>query len=407
MRILYITQYFPPEVGATQTRAFEMAKNLTERGHRVVVLTEFPNHPVGIIPKTYRGKWRTIERYRALDVVRSWVFARPRKTFATRMGFYLSFMLSAAIAGMLLRGKFDVVLATSPPFFVGLSGLFLSRFFGCRFVFEIRDLWPRSAVELGELQNPAAIRLAEKIERLYYRKADRLIAVTEGIQNELLGMSVSGQKIELIRNGTNTSLFRFIGDQKKIELGLQDKFVVLYAGILGIAQGMETLCRMVQHFKLQPDVHFIFIGAGPMEETVKKWRREWGLDNLTLTGQVPREEMPEYLSAADCCLVPLKKNPLFLGALPSKMFDCLACERPVILSVDGEARRVLDQTGAGIYAEPENTDALCDAVGTLKSLSSEQRTVMGRSGRRFVERHFSRRSQALDLEYMLRELVET
>ncbi|HNT67038.1 MAG TPA: glycosyltransferase family 4 protein [bacterium] len=405
MRILYITQYFPPEVGATQTRAFEMAHNLKSWGHQIVILTEMPNHPVGIVPAPYRRKWRVVERYRGLPVVRSWVFARPKKTFFTRMGFYLTFMASAAINGVFIRGGFDVVFATSPPFFVGLTGLLLSRFFNARFVFEIRDLWPRSAVELGELRNPRAIRLAEKLELFYYRKADRLIAVTQGIRDILLTTSVDPDKVALIRNGTNTRLFSYAGAEKKTALGLQDKFVVLYAGILGIAQGMETLCRLVQRCKADPDLHFVFIGAGPLQEEVQTWRQQWELHNLSLLGQLPHREMPAYLSAADACLVPLKKNPLFLGALPSKMFDCMACERPVILSVDGEARTVLEKAGAGLYAEPDNVEALYRAVYTLKSMSLAQRQAMGRSGRAFVENRFSRQQQARELEAVLLDLL--
>ncbi len=402
MNILYISQYFPPEIGATQTRAIEMASNLVRQGHQVTVLTEFPNHPKGIIPDNYRGKFIEHERVKGVDVVRTWVYARPNKTFITRMGFYLSFMCTALMAGWFLRGKFDVVYATSPPFFVGVTGLLLSRLKSAKFVFEIRDLWPQSAVELGELSNKTFIHWAERLEKVYYNKAVALIAVTKGIYQHLLSHSYGG-KVHLVLNGTNTDLFYYRGTAKKYEMGWDKKFVVLYAGILGIAQGMEKLCELIENCKTHMEIQFVFIGEGPQKNKVKQLQEKKNLHNLLLLDEVPREIIPEYISAADCCLVPLKKNPLFLGALPSKMFDCMACERPVILSVNGEAKRVLDESGGGIYVEPENVHAMEDAILSLQK-SDALCLRMGKAGREFVKKNFSRRQKALDLETILLEL---
>jgi len=402
MRILYISQYFPPEVGATQTRAIEMASNLVRQGHQVTVLTEFPNHPKGIIPEKYRGKFIEHDRVQGVDVIRTWVYARPDKTFFTRMGFYLSFMFTSFIVGLFLRGKFDIVYATSPPFFVGVSGLLSSRLKSARFVFEVRDLWPQSAVELGELSNETFIRWAEGLENVYYKKADILIAVTKGIYRHLSARGY-GAKVRQVLNGTNTELFYYRGGEKKSEMGWDNKFVVLYAGILGIAQGMEKLCDLVENCKAYAEIQFVFIGEGPQKEKVKQLQETKKLHNLLLLGEVPREIIPEYISAADCCLVPLKKNPLFLGALPSKMFDYMACERPVILSVDGEARRVLEASGGGIYVEPENTQQMEEAILHLKNSPALCRK-MGRAGREYVMQNFSRRQKALELEKILLEL---
>jgi glycosyltransferase involved in cell wall biosynthesis len=404
MRILYISQYFPPEVGATQTRALEMASNLVRQGHQVTVLTEFPNHPRGIIPPQYRGRYLEHERLGDLDVVRTWVFARPFKNFYTRMGFYLSFMLSASIFGSLLRGKYDVVYATSPPFFVGAAGLWLSRWKNAKFVFEVRDVWPQSAVELGELHNPLIIRLAEWLENAFYEKAERIIAVTQGIYDTLAKRGFSPPKLRLVLNGTNTEVFANRGNHLKARLGLQDKFTVLYAGIFGIAQGMEQLVDLVECLKSNSDVHFLFIGEGPLKQKVIELKEEMFLSNLTLLDEIARENIADYISAADCCLVPLKNKPLFLGALPSKMFDFMACEKPVIVSVDGEAKRVVEESGAGIFAEPENTEQMTWAILRLKN-SPEECRRMGKAGRAFVQQHFSRRQKALELESILQEIV--
>jgi glycosyltransferase involved in cell wall biosynthesis len=404
LRILYISQYFPPEIGATQTRAFEMASNLVRRGHHVTVLTEFPNHPRGIISPEYRRKLVVHEKYRGIHVHRTWVLARPDKTFATRMGFYLSFMVAAGLLGIFIPGYFDIVYATSPPFFVGLTGWWLSRIKQSRFVFEVRDLWPQSAVELGELGNPLFIRWAEKMERFYYRKAKQIVTVTKGIQNTLVARGYPKDKIQLITNGTNITLFINRGKQLKKTLGFADKFVVLYAGIFGIAQGMEQLCDVVEQLKKNHSVHFLFIGEGPVKDQVIQLQKRKKLDNLTVLNEIPREDIPDYISAVDCSLVPLKKSPTFLGALPSKMFDCMACERPVVLSVDGEARRVLEKSGGGIFVEPGNTDQMVKAILRLKN-DPVLRRKMGLAGRRFVEKNYSRKQKAIELEELLLKIV--
>lgn len=398
MRILYISQYFPPEIGATQTRAVEMVTNLAKLGHEVVVLTEFPNHPKGIITPEDKGKLVEHTVWQGIHLYRTWVFARPHKNFFTRMGLYLSFMFSAGLFGSFIKGPFDLVYTTSPPFFVGVAGLWLSRLKNAKFVFEVRDLWPESAIILGELGNFWMIKWSEKLENYYYKKAAILVTVTDGIKTRLQQRGY--HNVHLVQNGANTDLFYNRGSALKTTLGWQNKFVVLYAGIFGIAQGLEQLVEVAEKLKAENDIHFVFIGEGPVKAMVQKLKQDKALTNLTLMNEIAREAIPDYISAADCCLAPLKKNNLFLGALPSKMFDCLACERPVILSVDGEARRILEETGAGLYVEPENTEQMIQAILRLKA-DPVLCTHMGKVGRIMVEKHFSRKQKALELEKIL------
>ena len=400
LHILYITQYFYPEVGATQTRAYEMARNLVKQGHRVTVLTEFPNHPKGIIPEKYRGRFWEHEKYHGIDIVRTWVWTRPEKTFVTRMAFYLTFMLTAAIAGTILPGQYDVVYTTSPPFFVGLTGYWLSRFKKARFVFEIRDIWPQSAVELGELNNPRFIRWAEQLEHRFYTRAAAIIPVTQGITDEIHSRGYDSSKVHLVTNGTNTELFQYRKSDLKKTLGFEGKFVVLYAGIFGIAQGMDHLLEVVESLKSETDIQFVFIGEGPKKADVVAQKEARSLDNLTILDEISRDVIPDYISMSDCCLVPLRKIALFQGALPSKMFDTMACERPIILSIEGEAQTVLEKAGGGLSVEPENVEAMAGAVLKLKQ-DAELCRLMGRRGRAFVEAHFSRRQKALELEEVL------
>jgi glycosyltransferase involved in cell wall biosynthesis len=404
MNILYISQYFPPEVGATQNRAVEMAGHLVRLGHQVTVLTEFPNHPKGIIPEQYRGRLYEIDELNGIRVIRVWVLARPKKNFFTRMGFYLSFMFVAALVGTFSKGRYDIVYATSPPYFVGVTGLWLSLVKRARFVYEVRDLWLRSAKELGEVNNPRVLALAGHLDNLYYRKAKRVIAVTQGIYQELLAKGLK-EKLHLVYNGTNTELLYDRGAGKRHELGWDGRFVVLYAGILGIAQGLEHICAAARAMKTVADVQFVFIGEGPVKEQVRQLQKEWALTNLTLMEQVAREEIADYVSAADCGLVPLKNKEVFRGALPSKMFDIMACRRPVILSVDGEARELLEKVGAGLYVEPENVEQLQQAVLRLKT-DRALCASMGQAGRAFVENNFSRRQAAVNLEGILQQVMQ-
>lgn len=403
LNILYISQYFPPEVGATQSRAFDMAYFLSKHGHRITVIGEFPNHPSGIMPQEYRHKFREFKKLENFHVFRTWVYASPDKSFIKRILFYISFMVSSLVTGLLIRDSFDVVYATSPPLFVGVTGYLLSRLKNAKFVFEIRDLWPESAVALGELRNTKFIRWAEKTEEFFYRKASKIIVVTSGILEALKRRKIPRKKLCLVKNGTNMRYFQNFGEGKKIQLHLQDKFVVGYFGILGLAQGMEFLCEIVEKMKSKRDIHFLFVGEGPKKQMIEKLKKEKGLENLTLLGEIPREQIARYISACDVSLVPLRKNELFMGALPSKMFDSMACERPIILSVAGEAQSVLSEAKAGIFVEPENAEQMIGAILKLKA-EPKLRKQMGHSGRIFVEKNFSREQLARQLESCLMDL---
>lgn len=406
MRILYFTQYFPPEVGATQTRAWEMCRHLVRSGHKVTVVTEVPNHPSGIIPPTYRGRLSERTRVEGIDVLRLWVWTSPVKTFRSRMQFYLSYMAMAGLAGAIIKGRYDLVYATSPPLFVGAAGLATALARRIPFVFEVRDLWPESAVALGELTNPGAIRAAEHLERLLYSRATRIVAVTEGIRERLPARGLAQEKIVLVPNGANTELFTYdqqSGDALKLELGLEGKFIALYAGIHGVAQGLETVLDAAQLLGKREEIRFLFVGEGPRKGALEEMNRHPG-SKVRFHSEVPATLMPTYLSAAGCAIVPLRNEPVFRGALPSKMFEAWACSRPVVLSVAGEATELLTQAGGGIAVRPEDPQEMAEAIAYLQAHPGEAEE-MGRRGREFVVRNYSRSAQASKLETLLNDVV--
>ncbi|MBN1661416.1 MAG: glycosyltransferase family 4 protein [Anaerolineae bacterium] len=407
VRILYLTQYFPPEVGATQTRAHEMARYLVGRGHHVTIVTEVPNHPSGIIPPAYRKKLYTRDKMDGIDVIRVWVKASPQKSFAKRMTFYLSYMVNAALAGIgLARGRYDAIFATSPPLFVGAAGLVLSYLRRIPFVFEVRDLWPESAVALGELTHPRAIALASQLEKMCYNRARRIVVVTRGIEQRLKERGL-GEKVVLIPNGANTDLFRPVpeaGSALRAKLGLDDKFLVLYAGIHGLAQGLDSVLYAAQQLQDTPEVHFLFVGEGPKKAELRDLQDRLSLTNVTMLPERPRHEMPAFLSAAHVALVPLRKLALFEGAVPSKLFDSWACGCPVLLSIDGEARRVLEQADGGVYVESENPAQMAQALARLEKDRTWLRTA-GEKARAFVQEHYARDRLAARLEELLMDVV--
>jgi colanic acid biosynthesis glycosyl transferase WcaI len=400
MRILYISQYFPPEAGATQTRAYEMAKNWVRLGHQVTMLTEFPNHPSGIIPDTYKGKFFEHVDLDGIDVVRVWVRASPVKNFVNRMWFYLTFMFNASIASLFIdHGKVDFLYATSPPLFVGGVALFIRFYRRIPMVFEVRDLWPESAVALGELKNHQVVSIATRLEELCYRKATQIIVVTHGIYERLINRRILPEKLIYIPNGANVELFAYdpIGRTRiRTELRLENKFVAIYAGIFGLAQGLEVILEAARLLVIRPEIHFVLIGDGPKKSEINSLASSYNLPNLTLLSEKPREQIPAYLSAADVALAPLKKAEIFKGALPSKLFDAWACERPVILSIDGEARELVERINGGIYIPPEEPEKLAEAIQSLMNSPIESQT-MGKNGLRYTKERHSRAALAEEL----------
>ncbi len=408
MRILYLSQYFPPEVGATQSRAIEMASNLVKLGHTVTVITEMPNHPQGITHPDYRGKFFLREWLDGIEVIRIWVYTSPKKTFATRMLFYLSYAVTATLAGIFsTRAGYDLIYASSPPLFVGGAGMLLSIFKRIPMVFEIRDLWPESAIELGELNNPTAIKLSTLFEESCYHRARKIITVTAGIRRKLVDRGFNAEKIHLIPNGANTKLFTYRDSGRREvrnQLALNSEFLILYAGIFGIAQGLETLVEAAKRLRSEQNIKFLLVGEGPTKTEITDLVHQYQLSNVILHPQVPRSDIPDYFSAADISIIPLRKIELFKGALPSKMFDSWACECPVLLCVDGEAREILEAANGGYYIQPEDAEVLAVAVARLYHDQSRL-SEFGINGRRFTEQHYSREALAMKLTALLQSVT--
>lgn len=398
-----MTQYFTPEVGATQTRIHEFARACVTAGHRVTVLTEFPNHPHGRIPPEYRGRLATRETMDGFDVLRVWVFARPVKTFRTRMAFYLSFFALATLRGLFARGRVDIVFATSPPLPVGLAGWIVAKLRRARFVLDIRDLWPALAEAIGELRSPTSVGLATRLERFLYRNADRITAVTRGFVAHIGRTVVDPSRIVHLPNGAAANLFdpNRMDPSIRSRLGLDGRFVVSYAGLHGIVQGLGTVLDAATLLRDRAEVLFCMIGDGPSKAELQARAAAAGLANVRFLPPVPPAEITPFLTASDVLLVPLRRDPVLRTFVPSKLFDYLACARPVILMVDGEARTLLDEAEGGIFVEPEDAEGLSKAILRLLDCGPQERSRIGSQGRAYVLANYTREAQGRRLVELL------
>jgi glycosyltransferase involved in cell wall biosynthesis len=401
LRVILVSQYFPPEIGATQSRMQSFAELLSDRGHQVTVICEFPNHPHGQVPEAYHGRFLEDDRANAYRILRVWVKADPKKTQSSRLAFYLSFMgLATAVAPR--AGRADVVVATTPPLFTGLAGLAIARMNRAPFVLDVRDLWPAAATSLRQISPGWATSTGESLERRLYRSAAAVSAVTRPFCEHIDAIRGDGSAAVLIPNGT---LEQFFVDGEPAEadrLGVPaDRFLVTFAGTIGIAQAIPSVLEAAG--RLSGVADFAFIGDGPVKPLLVEEAERLGLENVRFHPQMPLERIPPILAASDALLVPLSAHPTFQQFVPSKLIDSMAAGRPVLLAAAGESARILNLAGGGIAVPPEDPDALAEAVRRLAA-DPEGAAEMGRRGRLFAARRL-RAVQAERLEQLLLEVV--
>jgi colanic acid biosynthesis glycosyl transferase WcaI len=420
VKILYVSQYFPPEMGAPAARAAELAQHWANAGHAVSILTGFPNHPTGVVPAEWRSRLHRLtfhekvghENAGLVDVYRTWLWPLPNRKAHERMRNYASFCLSAALRGISLPRP-DVIIATSPQLLVGLAGWWLAFARQIPFVFEVRDLWPESlaAVGVGD-ENSLLHRLLSAVANFLYRHADHIVVVSPAFKDFLIqSRQVPAEKISVVENGVETDLFSPSTPAAKSalrhELSADNKFVVCYVGTMGMAHGLETLLDAAALLQTQnPAVLFLLIGEGAEKDRIKALAQSRRLANIRFLDQQPREKIPAFISASDACLVLLKKTEVFKTVIPTKMLEFMSCSRPVVLGVDGQARKIVEEANAGIVIEPENSFALSEAIQHLAA-DRDLREKLGAHGRNYIVQHFSRSQTAEVYIQVLDALQET
>jgi glycosyltransferase involved in cell wall biosynthesis len=395
MRILLVTHYFPPEIGAPQARLSELSRYWAEAGEEVTVLTGMPNHPTGVVPDAYRGHLRLEEQVDGYRVLRTWLYPTPNEGIVKKTLGHVSFMVTSVLLGEPRTRPVDVVVVSSPTFFSIFSAWVLARVRRARLVVEIRDLWPAIFVELGVLTNRRLIRLLERLELWAYRTADEVVVVSEGFRDDLVRRGVPGDKVHTIRNGVDLERFTPTAAappeaRTRVGAGPGD-LLVLYIGAHGISHGLGSVLDAAELLAGEP-IHVALVGEGAEKEGLLRRRDELGLTNVTMLPGVPRDEVVDLVAAADVCLVPLRDVPLFSTFIPSKIFELFGAGKAVVGAVTGEPASILRDGGAVVVA-PEDPAALADAVRALGA-DPARRAEMGRRGRRFVEEHFDRRALA-------------
>ncbi len=352
MKILYVSQYFPPEMGAPAARADELSRHWGEMGHEVTVLTGFPNHPTGKVPVEWRSRLRGLfysEKVDGVQVARTWLWPLPNRKAHERILNYASFWLSASLRGLFLP-KPDVVIATSPQLLCALAGWWLAWCMRVPFVFEVRDLWPESLAAVGAGGEGSALhRVLAAIAGFLYRRSHHIVVVTPAFKEHLIRVwKVPAQKISVVANGVETNLFRPC--PPTIVPGTERRFVICYIGTMGWAHGLETLIAAAERLRRSfPEAMFLMIGEGADKERIVELAAAQGLTNICFLGEQPREQIPAYIAGSDICLVMLRKTELFKTVIPTKLLEYMACEKPVIVAVDGEARQVVEAAGGGIF----------------------------------------------------------
>jgi len=394
MKILFLSHYFPPEVNAPASRTSEHCREWVRAGHDVTVVTCAPNHPRGEVYSGYRNRCFARDELDGIKVLRLWTYLSANEGFARRTLNYISFMLACMIAIPWLP-RTDVVISTSPQFFNGLAGDFVSRLKRAPWLLEIRDLWPESILAVGAVKNRAIIAVLQWLESFAYDKADHIVPVTDAFARYMIDKGVPEAKITVIKNGVDTRLFNrdIDGQSTRDRHALGQRVVAAYFGTHGMAHHRETILEAAEQLRERTDVVFLLVGDGAERDRLSLERQRRSLDNVIMLGQQAKSEMPGLWAAADISLVLLRRTDLFKTVIPSKIVEAMGMATPSILGVEGEAREIVEAAGAGRCIEPENANMLVGAVNELAD-SAQLRAEIGQLGHDYVVEHFDRRQLA-------------
>ncbi len=390
MRILFLTDNFPPETNAPATRTHEHTKRWAAAGHEVTVITGVPNFPSGKIHAGYRNKPWQQETMDGVRVIRVWTYITANEGFLKRTLDYLSFMVTGGLAGLFVKRP-DVIVATSPQFFCALGGCLLSIVRRRPFVFELRDLWPDSITAVGAMRESTAIRMLRRLEYWLYRRATRIVSVTHSFKEILVQNGIPPEKIAVVPNGVDPEAFT--PGPKPVELvrrlGLDGKFVAAYVGTIGMAHGLGTILDAAERLKDRDDIAFVLVGTGAEHAKLEAEARDRGLVNVRFVGSVSKAEVKDYWRLCDVALVLLRDLPLFRHVIPSKIFEAWGSGRPVILGVAGESAGIVQDSQGGRVIPPENAETLALSIAELAATPGLA-ADLGRNGRRFVTGSYDR-----------------
>lgn len=389
MRIWILTQFYPPEFGAAAVRLSRLTRLLAADGHAVTVLTGMPNYPEGVIRPEYRGRVFCREDRDGVNVERVWVYASPSKGARARLLNQFSFMTLAALRGTFLRRP-DVILVESHPLFVCLTGGWLRRVKRAPVVLNVSDLWPESAVATGALRaDSTLVRVASRVERWAYHDAAHVVAMTEGVRDGVLKILPAPERVTLIKNAVDLTVFRPDQPQLRAETraryGLDERFVAVHVGNMSLTYDFDLLLDVAAAL---PEIVFLFAGGGSQAESVQAHARERQLSNVVFLGVLPHQDMPGLWAAADACLIALGDHSVAGGTRPAKLYEALATGTPAVAAIRGEGAALLAEAGAGIVVPVGDRAAMIAALRELEQ-SPERRAALAAAGRAYAERELA------------------
>ncbi|MFA5542013.1 MAG: glycosyltransferase family 4 protein [Bacteroidales bacterium] len=410
MKLLILTQYFPPEVGAPQNRLYELALRLRSKGIDISVLTAMPNYPQMVVHKEYKGKCYCKEDMNGLKIHRSWIYVSNSKSIIPRLLNYFSFVFSSLWFGLFKLKKQDVLLVESPPLFLGITAYLLSRAKGAKMIFNVSDLWPESAEKLEIINNKTLLSLATKLEEFCYRKSALITGQTQGIVRNIKSR-FPNKKVYWLKNGVDIKFYDVNKTQqeanawRKANGYSEEDFILFYGGIIGHAQGLDIILNAAKILEDKSKIKFVMLGSGPEKERLLALKEELKLNNLEFYDAVPKTKMQEIIMDMNATIVPLKKLDLFKGAIPSKIFENLALKKPIILGLEGEAKELfIDEGNCGLAFEPENTEDLVKQILTLYN-NPELSKQLGENGLKYASENFNRDKIAEGLFEELKKLM--
>ena len=400
MRVVFFSHYFSPEGNAPASRTYEHCKRWVEAGHQITVVTCAPNVPDGVVYEGYKNRlWPQRETIDGIDVIRIWTYLAANSGNSKRILNYASYMFSAVLCFLFFCRRPNLIIATSPQFFCGWAGTIASWLKWCPFILEIRDIWPESIVTVGALKKSSLlVRILERLEKWMYRSANHIVTVGKGYQENVLSKVDVGDRISVVTNGVDLDVFspQEPSSEFRQQHGLSDHFVCSYVGTIGMAHGLNVVVRAAEILKSMQrnDVKFCLVGDGAQREKIEQDAIESDVkDMIRFTGRLPKSDMPMVLASSDCLLIHLKKTDLFATVIPSKIFEAMAMERPLVMGVQGESADIVKDGGAGIAMESDNAQQLVDAVLALKD-DNELRNRLCTNGRQFVGQQYTRDSLA-------------
>ncbi|MFT5208169.1 MAG: colanic acid biosynthesis glycosyl transferase WcaI [Candidatus Omnitrophota bacterium] len=394
MKILFLTDNFPPELNAPAGRTYEHACYWTQWGHDVTIITCAPNFPEGEVFDGYENKWRQVEYFGNIRVVRVKTYMRPNEGFFRRTLDYLSFMVMGFVMG-LFEKRPDVIVGTSPQFFTAIAAWLLAVFKRRPFILEVRDLWPESIVATGSMRRGIAFHLLQSIELFLYARAKKVIVVTKSFFDNLTRRGIDSQKIGIVYGGVNQDLYYPITKEKSVVegLGLANKFVIGYLGTFGLAHGLNSVIEAANKLREDDSVVFLLVGGGAEKKTLSEKVERLGLTNVKLLPFQRKRELPKIWSVCDIALVHLRDTELFKAVIPSKIFEAMAMGLPILAALpEGEASALIRDHGCGVTIPSEAPQKLAEAILQMKNSPDQMRILGEHSVRAAAE--YSRESQA-------------